>query len=220
MIGIAGTDSQAPSPERAADPTGGSKMRIASIVAGTLIGAGALGFGGAAMAAPHPTPTATPLQTALDHLKGGHLTVGLTPTAAKPGQAVQIAVTGCTAEPAKAVSNAFQDPAVLSGFASAPKPRLGGNATIRKDARPGEYKVTVECDKKTDQVTLTVLGNTTKAPTAKHGQTKVIPRGGAKTGDGSMAAGSVLPLVAAGLILVVGGAGVVGVRHLRAGARD
>lgn len=208
-------------------------MRIASIAIGTLIGAGTLAFGGTALAdtapgaapgtAPAPSgpaasaaPSASPTRPApsarpVPSGPSAPLVGDVSPARVRAGEAVGVGVTGCrTARgPVTATSAAFTAPAELTGTASAPRPRLGGSATVRRDARPGGYPVVIHCGARTARVLLTVTG--AASPATRTGQTKVVPKGPAKTGDGTMAAlagepsGVRYAAGAAGLALAAGG---------------
>ncbi|MFD9894568.1 hypothetical protein ACFWY9_34925 [Amycolatopsis sp. NPDC059027] len=158
-----------------------------------------------------PTTTATTSTTPTTPPGNPKAFLKLQPNAAHAGDKITVLV-GCEAKYIKNLSSPVLDFGALSPSgpqddpAKAPVSR--GQATVKKDAEPGEYPASFQCDTGKVSVTFTVLG-------AK--QVTQVPSGAPQTGGGDMPGRDNGPFVAAGAlgVLAVGAAGCVLYRRRR-----
>ncbi|RKN07850.1 hypothetical protein [Streptomyces radicis] len=148
-------------------------------VAALVVIAGA----GQAAALDGPSPSEEPLGA-------GAPGVRLTPASARPGDEVELRVTGCLGGSGTALSTAFVAEARL---APGPAPGSGGElfaeARVDSGARPGEHPIDVDCTTREGKVTGTLVvseheGGEHGKPEPAHPTGPVRAGGGGAAGDG------------------------------------
>lgn len=217
------------------------KMVVAGLAVGFAVMAPAAAFAATPTAPPTTpgTPTSAPTTpgtppptTTQPGVPKAYISVA--PHSAVAGQKVTVAV-GCEAKYISHLSSNALDIGKLHPVGPqdnpAIAPRSEAAATVKKDIKPGVYKVSFDCGGAPISTSFTLLAPkptptpTPKAPAPSGNQVTKVPSGAPQTGGGGTAdpasyTGLIAALAGAGALTVAAGAGTVAYRRRQAARQN